>query len=154
MLPSWFLLTFLTSTLVESNPHLLQQIIFFPTDLALISAAYSILLRLIVECLFAAANLLFEGWDPGPDARRPSTRRKRRRRPRYSPHHQRWNTGSDACHPPSVCRHLRHRRKRYPSSPITSINRLVVGLLCGVFGTHDANPPVHHLPWTPCTSIH
>ena len=31
---------------------------------------------------------------------------------------------------------------------------MVVGLLCGVFGTHDANQPVHHLLWTPRTSIH
>ena len=114
-----------------------MEILFFPDDVAFITAAYTILLRLIVVCFFASADLLFQGWDPGPDAHRPSTRRQRRSRPRHSPYVHRWNPGTSA-HLPSVHRHLRRRRKRSPPPPYTSILlRLIV-----VFFR-----PVHRLPW-------
>ena len=152
-MPFWYLLTFMTSIMVDSPIYLLRQIIIFAAYLAVITAAYAILLRLIIAFLFAAADLFFEGWDPGPDARRPSTRRQRRRRPKHSPHHQRWETGPDARHPPSVRHHLCHRRNRHPSPTFTSIHRLIVVFLRFVFDTHDATPPVHHHPRTPRTSI-
>ena len=72
-MPFCYLLAFMTSILVESPIYLLRQIIIFSAYLAVITAAYAILLRLIIAFLFTAADLFFEGWDPDPDARRPST---------------------------------------------------------------------------------
>ena len=51
-MPFWFLITFMTSTLVDEYPSLFQQLLFFPVDFSVIVVTYLALIRLIVVSFF------------------------------------------------------------------------------------------------------
>ena len=77
--------------MVDAQPQLFMSLLCFPVDLAIIVIIFLLAHHLIVASMFGLMDHFIAGWDPGPDARRPSTRRQRRKRPKHSPFNHRWN---------------------------------------------------------------
>ena len=89
--PFWFLISFMTSTLVDEYPSLFHQLLFFLVDVSVIVVTYLALIRLIVMSFFGIFDCVFHGWDPSPDQYTPSHRCMLRRCTKQSPQDHRWN---------------------------------------------------------------
>ena len=77
--------------MVDENPYLLHQLLFFPVDVSIIVITYLTLIRLIVMSFFGIFDRVFPGWDPGIDTHTPSLRCILCIRPKLFPQEHRWN---------------------------------------------------------------